>query len=104
MCELGGAAAGDADPGPGLAGGARGLPEDPLAAALDANEHQLRAVLAWAVEHEIDRDTTPLAGADRNALDDLGLLGPVVGAVAVDLRGPRPAITRLEHKLAVGQR
>jgi len=32
--ELGGSAAGDADPGSGLAGRARGLPEDPFAAAL----------------------------------------------------------------------
>ena len=74
--EVGGATAGDADPGPGLAGGARGLPEDPFAAALDAGEHQLRAVLARAVEHEIDRDAAPLAGPDRDPLDDLGLLGP----------------------------
>ena len=102
--ELGGAAAGDADPGPGLAGGARGLPEDPLAAALDAGEHELGAVLARAVEHEIDRDPAALAGADRDSLDDLGLLGPLLGAVAVDLRGPRPAVTRLEHELAARER
>ena len=100
--EPGGAAAGDADPGPGLAGGARGLPEDPLAAALDAGEHELGAVLARAVEHEIDRDAAALAGADRDLLDDLGVLGPALGAVAVDLRGPRPAVARLEHELAVG--
>ena len=74
--ELGGAAAGDADPGAGLAGGARGLPEDPLAPALDAGEHQLGAVLPRAVEHEVDRDPAPLAGAHRDPLDDLGLLRP----------------------------
>ena len=98
--ELGGAAAGDADPGPGLAGGARGLPEDALAAALDAGEHELGAVLARAVEHEVDRDATSLAGADRDLLDDLGVLGPVFGAVAVDLRRPWPAVAGLEHELA----
>ena len=103
--ELGGAAAGDADPGPGLAGRARGLPEDPLAAALDAGEHELGAVLARAVEHQVDRDAAALAGADRDLLDDLGLSRPaVLGAVAVDLRGPRPAVARLEDELAVGQR
>ena len=68
-------AAGDADPGPGLAGGARGLPEDPLAAALDAGEHELGAVLARAVEHQVDRDPAALAGADRDLLDDLGVIG-----------------------------
>ena len=99
--ELGGTAAGDADPGPGLAGGARGLPEDPLAAALDAGEHELGAVLAWAVEHQVDRDPAALAGADRDPLDDLRIVGPaVLGAVAVDLRGPRPAVARLEDELA----
>jgi hypothetical protein len=60
--EVGGAAAGDADPGAGLARRSRGLPEDSLAAALDVGEHQLGAVLARAVEHEIDRDT----GAGRS--------------------------------------
>src|SRR5204863_8715591 len=80
--ELGGAAAGNADPGSGLAGRARGLPEDSLSADLDAGEAELGAVLAWAVEHEIDRDPAALAGADRDLLDDLGLAGPVLGAVA----------------------
>ena len=61
--EVGDAAAGDADPGSGLAGDARGLPEDRFAAALDAGEHELGAVLPRAVEHEIDRDATALAGA-----------------------------------------
>ena len=103
--EPGGEAAGNADPGPGLAGGARRLPEDPLAATLDAGEHELGAVLARAVEHEVDRDTAALAGADRDALDDLGLLGAsCFGAVAVDLRGPRPAVARLEHELASRER
>src|SRR6185312_965943 len=41
---------------------------------------------------------------DRDLLDDLGLLWPVLGAVAVDLRGPRPAVARLEHKLAGRER
>jgi hypothetical protein len=102
--EVGGAAAGDADPGAGLAGGARRLPEDCFAAALDAGEHELGAVLARAVEHEIDRDPTPLAGTDRDPLDDLGFFGPALGAVAVDLRGPWPAVAGFEHELAVGER
>ena len=77
----------------------------PFAAALDAGEHELRAVLAWAVEHQIDRDASSLAGADRYLLDDLRVFGPaVLGAVAVHLRGPRPAVTGLEHELAVGER
>jgi hypothetical protein len=59
--DPGGEAAGDADPWSCLAGGARCLPEDPLTAALDAGEHQLRAVLPRAVEHEIDRDPATLA-------------------------------------------
>ncbi len=78
--EVGGAAAGDADPGAGLAGGGRGLPEDSLAAALDAREHELRAVLPWAVEHQVDRDAASLAGTDRNPLDDLGIIGPALEA------------------------
>ena len=101
--EIGGAAARDADPGPGLAGGARGLPEDPLAPTLDAGEHKLGAVLPRPVEHEIDRHPAPLAGTDRDPFDDLGVIGPAVGAMAVDLRGPRPAIARLEHELPAGQ-
>jgi hypothetical protein len=58
--EPGGEAAGDADPGTGLTG-ARCLPEDPFAAALDAGEHRLGAVLPRAVEHQVDRDTAALA-------------------------------------------
>ena len=102
--EPGGAAAGDTDPGPGLAGGARGLPEDPFAATLDAGEHELGAVLPRAVEHQVDRDTAALAGADRDPLDDLGVSGPALGAVAVDLRGPRPAVAGLEDELAGRER
>jgi hypothetical protein len=101
VSELGGATSRHADPGPGLAGGARRLPEDPLATALDAGEHELRAVLPRPVEHQVDRDPASLAGANRDALDDLRILGPALGAVAVDLRGPRPAVARLEHQLAV---
>ena len=81
-----------------------GLPEDSLAAALDAGENELGAVLAGAVEHEVDRDASALAGADRDPLDDLGIFGPVLGAVAVDLRGPWPAVTRFEHELAGRER
>jgi hypothetical protein len=102
--EVGGAAAGDADPGSGLAGGARGLPEDPFTAALDPCEHQLGAILARALEHQVDRDSAALAGSDRNLLHDFGVLGPVVGTVAVDLRGPRPAVPGFQHELAVGER
>lgn len=102
--EPGGQAAGDTDPGPGLAGGARCLPEDPFAAALDAGEHELGAVLPRAVEHEIDRDTAALAGADRDLFDDLGVSGPLLAAVAVDLRGPRPAAAGLEDELAGRER
>jgi hypothetical protein len=100
----GGEAAGDADPWAGLAGGACGLPEDAFAAALDAGEHELGAVLAWAVEHEVDRDAASLAGADRDLFDDLRIFGPALGAVAVDLRGPWPAISGFEHQLAGGER
>jgi len=71
---------------------------------LDAGEHELGAVLARAVEHEVDRDASSLAGADRDPLDDLGIFGPAVGAVAVELRGPWPAVARFEHQLAGGKR
>src|SRR5206468_2429634 len=91
-------------PGPGLAGRLGGLPEDPLTSALDTREHQLRAVLAGPIEHQVDGHAAADARPHRHLLDDLGTLGPVLGAMAVDLGRSWPAVARLEHEVATRQR
>jgi hypothetical protein len=103
--ELGGAASWHADAGSGLANGAGRLPEDPLAAALDPCEYELGAVLAWAVEHQVDRDPAALARADRDLLNDQGIIRPTfIGPMAVDLRGPWPALAGFQDELARWER
>jgi hypothetical protein len=82
--------------GRGLLGRARALPEDHLAAA-GHGEHELRAVLAAALEHEVDRRPSAGARPHRNALDDFELVGPLGGSVAVQLRGARPDVAHLER-------
>ena len=59
---------------------------------------------AVAAFNPTDRDATALAGAHRDPLDDLRVLGPVLSAVAVDLRGAWPAVAGFEHELAGGER
>lgn len=78
-----GPAGGKANPGAGLGGGASGLPEDALASALDAGKHELGATLPSPVQHEVDGDAPAHTGADRDFLDDLGVLRPTVSAMAV---------------------
>jgi hypothetical protein len=63
--QAGGAATGDADAGSGLPGGARGLPEDRLATALDAGEDELGAVLAG--RSSIRSMATPRRRQERTA-------------------------------------
>src|SRR5664280_1581987 len=70
----------------GLLGRPRRLPEDHLPTA-GVGHHQLRAILPPPVEDQVDRRSAPVAGPHRNALEHLGVLGPAVGPVAVDLGG-----------------
>jgi|SRR6266516_2900081 len=84
---------------PGLAprGGLLGLPEDRLP-AFHLREDELGAGKAGTVEHEIDRRSPPAAEQDRNLLDDLSLGWPrLLEEVAVDARGRRPRLARLQH-------
>ena len=56
-----------------------------------------------AVEDQVDRRAPSYTAADGDALDDLGVLGPLLDAVAVDLGGPRPGLAGLEDD-AVAER
>jgi hypothetical protein len=91
----GGPSGGQRDGGAGLLAGASGLPEDDLAPA-GAGEHELGAVLARSVEDEVDRAAAPHARPHRHPLDDVEVVGPLVGAVAVDLARARPGVARLQ--------
>ena len=85
----------------GLPGRARALPEDHLAPA-SHGEDELRPVLAAAVEHEVDRRAAAHAGTHRDPLHHLEVMvRPRVGAVAVELRRPRPHVPDLQRD-AVG--
>lgn len=88
---------GEVDVGSGLLGGPGGLPEDRLATAADAGDDELGAVLPPPVEDEVDGRAPARAGARRDALDDVRVLGPPVGAVAVELGRTRPHVLGLEH-------
>jgi hypothetical protein len=83
------------DVGARLLGGAGTLPEDHFAAPR-LGEHELRPVLPATVEHEVDRRTAASAGAHRDALDDVGFVGPRFCAMAVQLGGARPDVADLE--------
>ncbi len=86
--------------GAGATGGLLRLPEDRLA-ALHLREDKLGAGKPGPIEHEIDRRSPPAAEQDRRLLDDLSLFGPrLLEAVAVDARGRRPRLARLQHQPA----
>jgi hypothetical protein len=105
--QAGGTPARHPDPWPGGPGGARRLPEDHLAAA-GPGEHQLGAVLAGTVQHQVDGGAAAPAGADRHLLQHLGAgrrVGPLpLGRVAVDHPGPRPRLPGLEDQVPARQR
>ena len=54
-----------------------------LAPAADAGQHELRAVLPAAVQHQVDRRAAADARAHRDPFDDLGLARPADGTVAI---------------------
>src|SRR5712691_1324011 len=85
-------------------GGPRGLlrlPEDRLA-SLHLRENDLGAGTPRSVKDEVDRRSAPTAEQDRRLLDDLRVLGPgLLEAVAVDARGRRPRLPRLQHQPAL---
>ena len=93
----------DRDVGTSLASGPRRLPEDDVTAA-GLREHELRTVLPGPIEHEIDGRATPATVAHRHPLHDVGVFGPLEGAVAVHLRRPRPHVAHLQHDRTVRQR
>ena len=64
-------------------------------------EDELRAILAGPVEHQVDGLPATLATADRNLLEQLGVLRPLLERVAVDARGRRPALPRLQPEAAL---
>ena len=101
LVELRCAVGGDALAGAGALRGAGGLPEDHRAPAgppgVGVGEDDLRAVLARAVQDQVDRRAAAPAMADGDLLEDLGLWRPVVERVAVDAGGGGPAVARLEQ-------
>jgi hypothetical protein len=63
--------------------------------------HELGAGKAATIEHEIDRCSAPAAEQDGGFVDDLGRGRPgCLEAVAVDARGRRPRLARLQHQPA----
>ena len=52
---------------------------------------------------EVDGRSTALAGTYRHPLDDVRVVGPDEGAVAVDRGGAGPHVADLEHDRAVGK-
>jgi hypothetical protein len=85
--------------GPGLAAGARRLPEHRLAAPRPRVD-DLRAVLPSPVQHQIDRRAPPAARAHRRALHHVGMLRPLAGRhrIAVQGLGARPRARGAEQK------
>src|SRR6266540_4559102 len=78
-----------------------GLPEDGRAAP-DLGEHELGASKARPVEHQVDRRTPPTTGEDRDLLQYVGLLRPVLlERVAVDAGAPRPGVADLQPETAL---
>jgi hypothetical protein len=77
------------------------LPEDRLA-SLHLRENDLGTGTPRSVKDEVDRRSAPTAEQDRLLLDDLGILRPCfLEAVAVDARGRRPRLPRLQHQPAL---
>jgi hypothetical protein len=72
------------------------LPEDRLA-SLHLRKDELGTGKTGPVEHEIDRRSPPATDKDGRLLDDLSLGWPgLLEAVAVDARGNRPQLVRLQ--------
>src|SRR3989304_4817811 len=74
------------------------LPEDALTTGGQRGEDELRPVLARAIQHALDRHPAPDAAEPRPLLDALGILRPLVGAVAEDARDARPGVAGLEDR------
>jgi hypothetical protein len=85
--------------GAGLLAGARGLPEDGLAAA-GPGEDDLRPLLAGPVGDDVDGRPAARARDERDHVDEVRAVGPVVQRhrVAVDGGGPRPAVPGPVHQ------
>jgi hypothetical protein len=82
----------------GLLAGARGLPEDSVAAA-GPGEHDLGAVLPPPVQDQVDGRAPPHTRPDAHAFDNVGVAGPLIrrNRIAVHGAGPRPGPRGAEH-------
>ena len=79
--------------------------EDHVAAA-GFGEHHLRAVLTGPTQDDVDGPAAALTGPQRQALDDVGVVGPFGEAdrVAVQDLDPRPGVRDAEQQVAAGLR
>src|SRR5690606_34933789 len=68
------------------------------------SHHELRAVLPSALQDEVDRCSAAHTAAGRHALHDLGILRPLLHAVAVHLRRTRPHLLGLQQHALLPQR
>jgi len=79
-----------------------GLPEDALVSRGQRREDELRAVLTWPVEDQVDGHASAPTEGGRNLLDDLSLRRPAALDPGTEYPArPRPGVADLEDQATV---